>query len=86
VINYFIGKTKPWLQQELANAQEELAAGNTVMRAVTGETDTTAQVQVNIRNRIEHLLWALNQIDPATYPITSIRRVTQTQIQVYGES
>jgi hypothetical protein len=80
-IRYFIGRSQAWLEAELFKAQEELAAGNTVMTVTTGDTQTGAQVQVNIKERIEMILKELNILDDETYPSSAIVRTTRTTPQ-----
>jgi hypothetical protein len=80
-IRYFIGRTQAWLEAELFKCQAELAAGNTVMSVTTGDTQTGAQVQVNIERRIEMILAELYILDPDNYPRSATVRITRTTPQ-----
>jgi hypothetical protein len=81
-INYFIGKTRTWLETELSKAQAEFAAGVVVTGAGSGDVHADSEIQVNVRERIERLLYALYLIDPDDYPASSFQRVTRTKMIV----
>ncbi len=87
MINYFIGWTKTELEVSLREAQEALAAGQTVMRVNTkagsGGNETEGQIEVPVKSRIEMLYYALSILDSTTYPPASTRRVNRTQVEVY---
>lgn len=94
MINYFrkpsSRSAEEWqaqLETWLEEAQEALATGQTVMRVRTlagnGGTETESNVEVNVKERIERLLYALFLLDPEEYPASETRRVTRTQIEVY---
>jgi hypothetical protein len=82
-LNPFLGETRANLESWLAIARKDLALGKTVSSAGAGDVNTANQIQMTPLQRIELLLRALNSIDPVTYPATSIRRVTRTQVTVY---
>jgi len=86
MINYFIGQPSAQLVIWLREAQEALAAGQTVIqvdtRAGSGGNSTTGKIEVDVRERIELLLGALNLLDPVTYP-SSVRKVSKTRVRVY---
>jgi hypothetical protein len=87
VINYFVGKEKPELEAWLEQAQEDLAAGRSTTRVNArgnaGGVDSEEVIEIDVRTRIEQLLFALNQLDPVAYPASSCRRVSRTQVEVY---
>ena len=87
MVEYFIGWSKEKLQGALAQAQDELAAGQTIMMAGTtgpsGGVNSQSQVQLKIEQRIQLILVALNAIDPVTYPAASCKRVSKTRVRVY---
>lgn len=76
--NPFVGRTQVWLEAELAKAQAELAAGKTRNGAGEGTVNWQSLVQQSPSTRIEQLLRALNILDPTTYPLDSVTRVTRT--------
>lgn len=82
-LNYFVGKSKPWLEAQLRIVQDELAAGRTVTRVTAGDTESGEAIEVNVRDRFEMLYNALNALDPVTYP-SSGKRANRTRVQVYG--
>jgi hypothetical protein len=79
-INYFIGWTVKDLEAELRIAQEDLAAGKSVIQAGAGDASTQNRIEQSIQQRIEQLLAALNKLDPEKYPIDQISRITQTRV------
>lgn len=82
-VNYFAGKTQTWLETELGKAQAELAAGKTITTANSGDVGFGKQVQIEIKERIERILYALFKLDPDTYPLASSVRVTRTRMVAY---
>lgn len=86
MINYFIGRQRDWLEEQLRIAQDDLAAGKTVTSAGAGDSQVNERVEVPIKERIEQLMLALNAFDPKKYPLSQIRRVTRTQVQIYPNS
>jgi len=79
-MNYFIGKTKPWLESELAKAQADYSAGKVIINVSSGDVTTGKMIHVNVQDRIERLLIALNALDSTTYPDLSIRRISRTRV------
>jgi len=79
-LNYFIGKSQVWLEEQLASAQADAAAGKITTSVTTGDLSTGKQVQDDIATRIQRLLYALYLLDPTTYPLANIRRVTRTKV------
>lgn len=77
-INYFIGKDQAWLEAELAKAQADFSAGKTLVSVHAGDVSSAKQVQVDVRVRMEQLLYALYLLDPVKYPADQIRRTTVT--------
>lgn len=88
MVDYFIGWTKDKLEAALRQAQEELAAGQTTFQGGTtgpsGGVNSESQVQLKIQERIQLILIALNKLDPATYPLSSVRRVHKTRVRIYS--
>lgn len=80
-INYFIGKSKSWLVEQLGIAQEDFANGKTVTSAGAGDSQVTELVQVNVRERIEQIYYSLYLLDPVTYPLASTRRASRTKFR-----
>jgi len=78
-LNIFIGKSKAWLEAQLASAQADAASGKTTTSVTTTDLSTSKSVQADISTRIEQLLWALYLLDPVTYPLASVRRISRTR-------
>ena len=81
-VNYFAGKSQTWLETELAKAQADLAAGKTIITASAGDVASGKMIQVDVRERIEKLLYALYLLDSTTYPATNLR-VSRTRVAMY---
>jgi len=67
-INYFIGRSQQSLEADLANAQEDLAAGKSVMDASSGDVSKRESMMGSIEKRIRLILQALTVINPTLYP------------------
>jgi len=78
-LNYFIGKSQSWLEEQLASAQAEAANGKTTTSVTTSDLSTGKVIESDVSTRIERLLYALYLLDPASYPLANIRRVTRTK-------
>lgn len=78
-MNIFLGKSQSWLEAELAKAQADAAAGKITIRVSTPGVSADKMQEMSIISRIEQLLWALNALDPTTYPAASIKRITRTK-------
>ena len=78
-INYFIGWTQSELEEELAAAQEDLAAGKATIMAQAGEARSGRAVEESAVNRIKMLLRALNAVNPTAYPADQVTAMTSTR-------
>lgn len=67
-INYFLGRSQPQLEADLAAAQSDLAAGKQISRATVPGIDVTNAMELTITDRIKFILIALSRLDPVTYP------------------
>jgi hypothetical protein len=83
MVNYFIGQSQADLETALAQAQDDLKAGKTIVQAHSGDTYAQEQVSIDIYSRIEQILHALSLLDPVTYPPAQVRRVARTRIRIY---
>ena len=81
--NPFVGKTQAWLEARLEEAQADLAAGKSTVSAGEGNVQFSKLVHQSPSERIAMLLRALNVLDPTTYPLSNITRVTRT-VAVYS--
>jgi len=79
VLNYFIGKSQPWLEAELAKAQAEYAEGKTLVQASGGDASASKQVSMSLERRIQQILKALYLLDPVTYPADDVIPVRVTR-------
>ena len=75
---YFLGRSQEWLEAQLQQAQEDLAAGKTLSSWGNAGDSASKQIQISAHERIRMLLNDLNAIDPDNYPSTSIRRIRTT--------
>jgi hypothetical protein len=75
-INYFIGWDQGDLEEALRAAQEELAVGRATVGANSADVGIRSEVEQSITARIELLLQALNKLDPVTYPIDQVNRIS----------
>ncbi len=82
-VNYFAGKTQIWLEAELEKAQADMSSGKTITSVSSGDVSSGKMVQVDVKERIEKLLYALYLLDDTTYPLASSTRTSRTRIQVY---
>ncbi len=82
-VNYFAGKTQTWLETQLASAQADFAAGKTRTSVTSGDVASGSQIEVSVKERIERLLYALYLIDPDTYPLASVSRISRTKLVAY---
>lgn len=76
--NPFIGKSRVWLEAELATLQDDLVSGRTTISAGAGDVTSQDRLEVNIYQRIEQVLYALYLIDPVAYPRETITRTRRT--------
>lgn len=81
--NPFLGWSQTDLEKALDAAQTDLAAGKTTVGAGDGQIMVKGQVSMRPETRVELILKALNKLDPDTYPLDEITRVTQTRV-VFG--
>lgn len=77
-LNPYIGRTKVWLEAELAKAQQDLSAGKTRIAVGEGTVSSQSMVQQSPMTRIEQILRALYLLDPDAYPLANITRITRT--------
>lgn len=80
-IRYFIGRSQAWLEAELFKCQEALASGVTLTRADTGDHGSGAELEVNVKERMELILAELHILDAVTYPASAVVRITRTTPQ-----
>lgn len=78
-INYFVGWSQKDLEAELRAAQEDLAAGKSLIASRAGDVGTNSQIAESAQNRIKMLLAALNKIDPTNYPVADITAITSSR-------
>ena len=74
----FKGRSRAWLEAARDAAEEELSKGKTTISGGLGEVNYSAALTVGPTQRLKHLLYALNQIAPADYPIDDISVPTRT--------
>jgi hypothetical protein len=83
-LNYFKGRDRAWLEQQLRFAQDDLAKGKTVTGVNAGDSGNTKQVQENARERIRLLMEALHEVAPDDYSADEVSRITETRFAPGG--
>jgi predicted nucleic acid-binding protein len=78
-INYFLGWSQEDLLVELRNAQEDLSAGKSTVRAAAGDLENRSVIAKSAEDRIKLILKSLNALDPITYPIDQVTAITMTK-------
>jgi dihydropteroate synthase len=78
--NPFIGRSLPDLECDLKAAQDDLAAGKTIISSGVGETRKGEKIDVSPTERIRRILVALHRIDPKKYPVCDISPDRQTRV------
>jgi len=68
-LNYFRGKSQAWLEDALAQAQADAAAGKTTTSVTTSDLSTGKIIQAGVQERIQRIEWALYLLDPVTWPL-----------------
>ena len=85
MVNMFISWTQAELETALRSAQNDFASGKTLTQVASGDSSSTKLVTVDCKKRIEQLMYSLYLLAPNTYPLSQIRRVTRTQIQIFQD-
>jgi hypothetical protein len=70
-LNYFVGQSVEWLEAQLQQVQEDLAAGKTLIQWGAGDSSGIRKVQLTPQYRFQLLYYALSQLDPDTYPVAA---------------
>lgn len=71
--NYFIGWSQADLETELRKAQTDLSKGSTFQGGQAKDTNINRHVQISPEDRIDRIYFALNKLDPVTYPSADAR-------------
>lgn len=80
-INYFLNRSQSDLEADLVSAQNDLAAAKQRTAVNTPHTGVQFQTEESITRRIRRILYALNQIDPTTYPDADTIPVTMAEVR-----
>lgn len=75
----FPGKTKTWLETELAKVLDDLASGKTVVSSGAGDSNLTERSELSLMRRKELILSDLSVLDSATYPRTQVIGAKRTR-------
>lgn len=67
-LNLFVGKSQAWLEEQLNEAQDALAAGGNITGGGVGEVSFTQDARLRVEHRVINLLKALSILDPEKYP------------------
>lgn len=79
MLNPFINWNQQDLETELRRAQEDYAAGKTIVQNRSGDVGKVEQSEASAIARIKQILLALNKLDPVTYPLEQISSVSRTK-------
>ena len=77
-VNYFVGRSRQWLESELRAVQDDIAAGKTVTSYGAGDISSGKQVEINLDERWRRLYYALYLLAPLEYPLSAISKITVT--------
>ena len=78
-VNYFIGQSKEWLETQLAQCQEDIATGKTLIQWGAGDSSGIRRVQLTPQLRFQQIYYALYLIDPDTYPASGLAPTNRTR-------
>jgi hypothetical protein len=76
-INYFVGQSKTWLEDQLEKCQEDMAWGKSLIQWGAGDSSGISRVQLSPEERWKRIYYALSELDSTTYP--PIKQVTRTK-------
>lgn len=77
-INYFVGQDETWLREALAEVQEDIRAGKTLIQWGAGDSSGIRKVQLTPQQRYEQIYYALSLLNPAEFPPESGTRIRRT--------
>lgn len=77
--NAFIGWSRQDLETELRRAQEDHAAGKTIVSSNSGDVGKTEALSSSPVQRIRQLLIALNRLAPDDYPFADVSPTNRTR-------
>jgi hypothetical protein len=78
-INYFAGRSREWLEGQLAQCQEDIAAGKTLIQWGAGDSTGIRKVQLTPQLRYQQLYYALYLIAPDEYPASGFAPINRTK-------
>lgn len=79
MMNLYIGWNQADLESELRRAQEDLAAGKSIIQNQSGDVRKVEQHEATALTRIRQILRALNRLDPIAYPADQISPNNRTK-------
>jgi len=82
--NYFIGWSQADLETELRKAQVDVSKGSTFQGGQARDTNINRHVQATAEDRVDRLYFALNALDPVTYP-TNLTRPTRVTKAIFAD-
>lgn len=80
----FIGRDQAWLEDKLSRLQNAKAIGQRFFRIESAGNVGQKESVLSITAVEDMLLYDLYMIDPTTYPLATIQRVTRTKAVSYG--
>jgi hypothetical protein len=78
-VNYFIKQPREWLEKQLAQCQEDIAVGKTLIQWGAGDSSGIRRVQLTPQLRFQQIYYALYLIAPDDYPATGLAPTNRTR-------
>jgi hypothetical protein len=78
--NPFIGRDLAWLEINIQQAQDDLAAGKNIQSTSSGDVHKAERIEKSIESRLRLLLAAASIADPEKYPPDSCYAITEARV------
>ena len=78
--NPFIGRSLQWLEANIQQAQDDLAAGKNIESVGSGDVRKQERIEKSIESRLMLLLAAASLKDPDKYPPDSCYPITEARV------
>lgn len=81
-MNVFTGWTQAQLESALADVQQEIATGTTIVKTDADGVSVEMNYNMSPQARMRLILKALHRLDPVTYPARDVRRYNRVQARI----
>jgi hypothetical protein len=78
--NPFINRSLAWLETNIQQAQDDLAAGKNIESVGSGDVRKQERIEKSIESRLMLLLAAASIADPEKYPPDSCYAITEARV------